>query len=99
MLFRDCLDSFGIGTTSASFHAFGYVLDNRELFSMLVTGVKIQGSECRIMRILILSGPGDFLMRIDVIIPRILPSETATNLNGSEQGKTRLLMQAPTVNI
>ena len=49
---------------------------------MLVTGVKIQGSECR--------GPGDLLMGTDVIIRRISPSETATNLNGSEQGKDGL---------
>ena len=43
------------------------------------------------MRILILSGPGDFLMGIDMIVRRISSSETATNLKASGQRKAGLL--------
>ena len=43
------------------------------------------------VRILILSGPGDLLTGIDMIVRRISSSETATNLKASGQQKAGLL--------
>ena len=42
--------SFRIGMISASFQASGYTLDNKELFMMLVRGIKIWDNESFIVR-------------------------------------------------
>jgi hypothetical protein len=85
--------SFKSGIISAIFQDSGYVEVVNELLMMPVNGPSMTWRQCLIIRMLILSGPGDLFDGIDVIMCWISVHVTGVNLNNSVEEISDLLFR------